>query len=208
MRQASFRHVAIGLWVLVFLGACARSEPARFYLLRPLAGGDVGQFSEAVRSDKRAVAIGIESVELAAYLNRPEIATRRGRYEVHFADFDRWAEPLDENIAQVLADNLSTLLRPQNIHVFHGATSAQLDYRVSVYVVRFDNEPGEEALLRAQWTLWDSDKRNMLVAREEEYREPLRKQDYESIAAADSRLLANLSRDIAEAVRHLPKSTF
>ncbi|MGF1614418.1 MAG: membrane integrity-associated transporter subunit PqiC [Gammaproteobacteria bacterium] len=213
MGQASFRHVAIGLSVLVFLGACARSEPARFYPLRPLAGGDLGQLSHTVPSDEDAEAIGMESAELAAYLNRPEIAVRGGPYEVHFADFDRCPrafrrEHLDENIAQVLADNLSRLLHSQNIQVFPRATGAQLDYRVSVYVMRFDNEPGVGALLRAHWTLWDGDKRDMLVAREEEYREPLQKQDYESIAAADSRLLANLSRDIAETVCHLPKKLF
>jgi uncharacterized lipoprotein YmbA len=204
MRQTILRIApAIGLPILLVLGACARTEPARFYLLRPLAGAELEQPSESDYIAENAVAIGIEAVELATYLNRPEIATRRGRYQVQFADFDRWAEPLDDNIAQVLADNLSLLLRSQSVHVFPWLASAHLDYRLSVDVVRFDNEPGEGALLRTQWALWDGDQRNMLISSKSEYREPLQQWDYESIAAVNSRLLASLSRDIAEAVRDL-----
>lgn len=204
MRQTILRFVlAIELPILLVLGACARTEPARFYLLRPVAGPELEQPSEGAHTAEDAVAIGIEAVELAAYLNRPEIATRRGPYQVQFANFDRWAEPLDENIAQVLADNLSVLLRSKRIHVFPRAASVHLDYRLSVDVVRFDNEPGERALLRAHWALWDRDERKMLISRKSEYREPLQQRDYESIAAVNSRLLASLSRDIAEAVRNL-----
>lgn len=204
-RQVIIRCVgAFGLPALVVLGACARTEPARFYLLRPLVGAEFEQPSEGAHATADAVAIGIETVELAAYLDRPEIATRQGPYQVRFADFDRWAEPLDENIAQVLADNLSVLLRSKRIHVLPGVVRARLDYRLSVDVVRFDNEPGEEALLRAHWALWDGGDRKMLIFRKTEYREPLPKQDYQAIAAANSRLLVSLSLDIAGAVRALP----
>ncbi len=205
MRQTMLRSaLALGLPTLLVLGACAGTEPARFYLLRSLAGAEPEQRTEGAQAADGAVAIGIETVELAAYLNRPEIATRRGAYQVRFADFDRWAEPLDGNIAQVLADNLSVLLGSQRIDVLPRAVSARLDYRLSVDVLRLDNGPGEEALLRAHWALWDGDDRKMLVSRKAEYRESLEKQDYESIAAAHSRLLASLSRDIAVAVRGLP----
>ena len=204
MSQSILRcAVALGLPMLL-LGGCARTEPARFYLLRPVAEADVGQTTKGVHPIGDEMAIAIEAVELSAYLDRPEIATRRGLYQVQFADFDRWAEPLADNIAQVLADNLSVLLRSEHIYVFPLAVNTQVDYRLTVDIARFDNEPGEGALLRVHWMLRDRDERRMLISRKVEYREPLREQDYESIAAGNSRLLARLSRDIAEAVRGLP----
>lgn len=195
--------VAMGLSLLLLLGACARTEPARFYTLRPLAGAELKQPSGSAHIATDALAIGVASVELAAYLDRPEITTRRGPYQVHFADFDRWAEPLHDNIAEVLTDNLSALLPSETIQVFPQAAGAQLDYRLTVYGLRFDNVPGDEALLRAHWTLCDGNERNRLIARKVAYRESLPGQDYDSIAAANSRLLASLSRDIAEAIDDL-----
>lgn len=204
MRQSSLRlPPAIGLSMVLLLGACARTEPARFYLLRPLAGAELEQPIAGADIAVDAVALGIETVELAPYLNRPEIATRLSAYQVQFADFERWAEPLDDNIAQVLSDNLSALLSSQGIHVFPWAINAQLDYRLSVYVMRLDNRLGEGALLRTQWTLWGGDDRKMLISRKAEYREPVAGEDYEAIAAANSRLFASLSRDIAEVIRGL-----
>ncbi|MFZ0254953.1 MAG: PqiC family protein [Gammaproteobacteria bacterium] len=205
MRQTILRFaVTTGLSILFLLGACARTEPARFYMLRPLAGAELKQPSASAPIAADTVAIGIETVELAAYLDRPEIATRRGPYQIQFADFDRWAEPLNDNIAQVLTDNLSALLSSQRIHVLPQAAGVSLDYRLSVYVVRLDNVPGEEALLRVHWNLWDGNERKRLIARKVEYRESLPGQDYDSIAAANSRLLASLSSDIAEAIDDLP----
>lgn len=202
MRKVILRcRMALGLATVVLLSACARTEPARFYLLRPLAASDFEQPRKEVGvSEDWAATLGVEPVELAAYLNRPEIATRRGPYQVRFAEFDRWAEPLDENIAQVLADNLSRLLHSRSVQVLHRAAGIDLDYRLSVYLLRFDNEPGEGALLQARWTLWDDDESEPLITREDEYREPLQEQDYDLIAAAGSRLVASLSRDIAETV--------
>ncbi|MGF1613525.1 MAG: membrane integrity-associated transporter subunit PqiC [Gammaproteobacteria bacterium] len=205
MRQAILRFgVVIGLSMMLVM-ACARTEPARFYLLYPLAGleSEFAPLAARPSIDVGTAAIGIDTIKLAAYLDRPEIATRQGLYRVQFAEFDRWAEPLADNIARVLAENLAVVLRSQAIHLFPWAPGARLQYRLSVDVVRFDSEPGEGALLRVHWTLRDEHERKIVISRQADYREPLVEGSYESIAAVNSRLLAHLSDDIAAAIARL-----
>lgn len=194
--------VLVGLPLLV-LGACARTEPARFYLLHSLSGSELDKPGERVETNTTRVGIGIETVKIAPYLDRPEIATRPAPYRVQFAEFDRWAEPLQDNIAEVLAENLSVLLRSDRIALFPWSAGTVIDYRVVVEVMRFDNELGKEALLRSRWTILGPGERKPLVSRKADYRQPIAAGDYESLAAANSRLLADLSRDIAVALGDL-----
>ncbi|MFW6242141.1 MAG: PqiC family protein, partial [Thermodesulfobacteriota bacterium] len=63
--------------------ACGRSLPTRFYLLTPQKTGP-GAAPTAGPS------VGVGPVELPDYLDRPQILTRAGEHEIHFAEFDQW----------------------------------------------------------------------------------------------------------------------
>src|SRR5262245_9638167 len=53
--------------------------------------------------------LGVGPLRLPGYLERREIVTRVGQSQLDVSQKDRWAEPLDENLSHVLAQNLSVL---------------------------------------------------------------------------------------------------
>jgi len=72
-------------------------------------------------------------------------------------------------------------------------------------VRRFESVPGEAATLDAVWTLRRTKDGKSQTGRTT-VREPAPEQGYDALAAAHSRALARLSRDIADAVRSLDRS--
>src|SRR3546814_5086338 len=92
--------------VLLFVTGCAGSLPTRHYLLESMAPTTVDETEEDA-------VIAVAPVTLPAYLDRPDIVTRSTDNRLELADFDEWAEPLDDNITQVHAENLGHPLRTE-----------------------------------------------------------------------------------------------
>ncbi len=108
--KTSRRSFALLLGVIAtcFLTSCAflepQTDPTKFYVLttpKPtLRAAPAGRF---VR-----YRIDLRSIETPDYLHSKLMVVRTGANEIHFAEFDRWAEPLDEGIGRVLKAALST----------------------------------------------------------------------------------------------------
>ena len=93
--------------------------------------------------------IAIARVILPEYLKRDEILTREQRFRVNAASFDRWAEPLDYNIGDVLAENLSLLIRSDRVVAYPWDTTLKADYTVRLRVITFNtSSTGEIELTR------------------------------------------------------------
>jgi uncharacterized lipoprotein YmbA len=86
-----------------------------------------------------------------------------------------------------------------------GWASSSTDYLVTVQVVRFDGQTGGEVLLEARWAIFKGDRKQLLQARRSSLVEPVATEDYEAMVAAMSRALGSLSREIAGALRNLPR---
>lgn len=180
------------------LAGCASSAPSRFYVLSPLASSKAE--SQALK-DEVCIAIGIGPVELPAYLDRPQIVTRVSENELNLAEFDKWAEPLKDNLFRVLAENLSTLLCADAISIFPWKGPTPIDYQVEVTVIRMDGNVGGNASLVARWAIFRENDKKMLLTRKSSYSEPLSSQNYKALVSAQSRTIADLSREIAEAIK-------
>jgi uncharacterized lipoprotein YmbA len=123
--------------------------------------------------------------------------------EVRLDEFNRWASPLANNIAHVVAKNLEAMLGTPRVALSAQILStAGVDYRAAIEVQRFESALGEAATLEAVWTVsYEPDGRSRTghtIARE-----AAPNKSYDAIAAAHSRALERLSRDIADAVRAL-----
>ena len=77
------------------------------------------------------------------------------------------------------------------------------DFNVTVNVTRFDGMPGKQADLRARWTILDKDRNNSLFEKHSVLSQPTENDSLEALIAAESRTLADLSREIAEAIKTL-----
>jgi len=83
--------------------------------------------------------------------------------------------------------------------------SADVDYRAAIEVQSFQSAPGEAALLDAVWSVRRAKDGKGETGRTT-VRETVQEKGYDALAAAHSRALARLSRDIAAGVAALGRS--
>jgi uncharacterized lipoprotein YmbA len=128
---ASINLLAIAaVCVIAALAAgCASTPPSRFYTL---SATSVGKKT----SSDLSVAVG--PVSVPAVVDRPQIVVSLGPNQVRLEEFDRWALPLQSNIARVVAENLIVLLGTPRVTIFPQSTSADAEYRAIIDVQRFD----------------------------------------------------------------------
>jgi uncharacterized lipoprotein YmbA len=147
------------------------------------------------------VSIGIGPIEIPDYLYQLKIATRMTPNEIKFAEFDRWAEPLKDNLTRVFAQNLSSLVCTKEINFFPWRGGIPMDYWVEIKIIRFDGKPGDQVVLDAWWRLLSGDGKTMFQSKRSSFSEPVGGGDYKSLVLAHSQALGALSRDIAEAIK-------
>jgi len=175
------------------------SAPTNFYMLSPLSPSQAGT---AAATAEGRIRISLATVVVPEYLNRNEIVVNLDNTVYQLAEFNQWAEPLNDNLTRVLAENLTNLLQEDSITVFLSSDSSILpDYRLEVDVVRLDGNLGGQAALVAQWALLAGEEDDLILMRRLEYQEPATDQTYKGLVLAKSRMVEKLSRDIAAAVK-------
>jgi hypothetical protein len=175
------------------------SAPVNFYMLSPLSASQGGMSADAPEDRIR---IGLANVVVAEYLNRSEIVVNLDNTVYRLAEFNRWAEPLSDNLTRVLAENLANLLRSNAIDVFLSSDSSiPIDYQLEVDVLRLDGNFGDRATLVAQWALLAAEENDLILMRRAEYREPAVDDTYKGLVLAKSRTIEKLSHDVAAAVK-------
>jgi uncharacterized lipoprotein YmbA len=121
---------------------------------------------------------------------------------VELDEFNRWASPLQNGIARVVAENLVMMLGTPRVTLYPQTLSADVDYRAAIEVQSFASAPGEAAMLDAVWTVRRMKDGKTQTGRTT-VREPVQDKGYEALAAAHSRALASMSGEIAAAIRAL-----
>lgn len=175
---------------MIALGACASSPPSRFYTLGS---------AQAPATGTATTSVGIGPVTIPGVVDRPEIVVTVGDNEVWLDEFNRWASPLGEAIAIAVAENVGAALGTPRVSA---AAAADTDLRVAIEVQRFESVPGSHALLDALFTVRRTADGRALSGRTTA-REAAGTKSYEALAAAHSRALDRLSRDIASTARDL-----
>lgn len=176
----------------LLLAACASTPPSRFYTLS-------GAPAPAAPASTLSIVVG--PVTIPAVVDRPEIVVTVSENEVWLDEFNRWAGPLPEAIAVATAEDLAAALGTlRATSAVQSATDA--DYRVAIEVQRFESAPGSYALLDAVFTVRRTADGRTTTGRTTARETPADK-SYDALAAAHSRALARLARDIADATRAL-----
>lgn len=188
------RLVALAItFALAVLVAGCSSSPSHFYTLSATA-------APSTASSKISVAVG--PVSIPAAVDRPQIVVSTSANQVTLDDFNRWASPLQDNLTRVVAENLGTLLGTPRVTLFPQTLSADVDYRVQIEIRNFESAPGKSASIDAVWTVRRAKDGKTETGRTSA-REPVDGNGYDALAAAHSRAVARLSRDIADVVRAL-----
>jgi uncharacterized lipoprotein YmbA len=176
--------------VAAIAAGCA-SSPSRFYTLNSTATGD------GAPAMPDAVAVG--PVSVPALVDRPQFMVQVATNRVEINEFNRWAEPLNDNIARVVAGDLAALLGTPQV-----ATAPLANFnpawRVAINIQRFESVRGKSVLIEAVWVVrraaGGAAHPGRTVASE-----PVAGTGFDALAAAHSRALAKVSADIAAAIR-------
>ena len=183
--------------ILVALAAGCASSPSRFYTLSATV-------APVTATSKVSVAVG--PVTVPAAVDQPQIVVSTGANQVMFDEFNRWASPLQDNIARVVAENLVAALGTPRVTLFPQTLNSDADFRVVIEVRNFDSTPGKSAALDAVWTVRRTKDGKSETGRTS-VREPVQEASYEALAAAHSRAVARMSQDIADTVKRLQEGS-
>ena len=185
--------IAIPSALVILAAGCGSGPASRFYTLSATPSG------AAAPSD---ISVAVGPVTVPAAVDRPQIVVSVSPNQVRLEEFNRWASPLQNDIARAVAENLVALLGTPRVTLSPQTVNADADYRAAIEVQRFESAPGEAATLEAVWTVTRTKDGGSRTGRTSA-REPTPDQGFDSLVAAHSRAVGRLSRDIADAVRAL-----
>ena len=138
------------LCALTALAAGCGSTPAsRFYTLNSPAAPAAGAPSN--------VSVSVGPVSIPGSVDRPQIVVSTGANQVGLDEFNRWASPLQTDIARAVAENLGALLGATRVTQFPQTLAVDTDFRVMIEVQRFESTLGESTTLDAVYEQLDAE---------------------------------------------------
>lgn len=196
------KKVSILFFIILIgsLAGCSSTKPSKFYMLSPIT--DTAP-SSASDSDKKYI-VGVGPIKFPEYLARSQIIRFSGSNEVVVGEFNRWAEPVEENVTRVLRTNLNRLLKSSYAVNFPWERALKVRFQVMVDIHQFETTPDGNVDLDAHWTIFKlSEKKTAEIVRSFKYRKKLDGMDYSKIVAQKSTALEMMSKDIAKEMQKL-----
>ena len=211
----------LGLAAVFGLASCAVTDTTQYYTLGAATAASTNlraSTSTATSTEPRAGAatsrgsvagsraVGVGPVIMPRYLDRTQIVTRPGTDQVEISTFNRWAEPLEDGISRILAEEISVRVPTERVVTFpwRGVVARVIQYQVVVAVVRFDGRPGGDVTLDTRWRILDREGDELLFRRSTVV-EPAAGRGYEPIVAAMTRAIMALGQEIAAEIRTMPR---
>jgi len=138
---------AVGL-----LAGCSFFSPkpdlARNFVLRAMPS----KISPAPPPDPTLTLV-VYPVEVADYLNRPQMVTLLQGSQVNFDEYDRWAEPMGSGFSRVLAQDIALLADSTHVAAFPLSPGFSREFEVYTQVLQFDGVSGGNVTLRVSWRI-------------------------------------------------------
>jgi uncharacterized lipoprotein YmbA len=193
--RMKFYFIIASLILTAMLYSCGTSA-SNFYILTPT--NNYKQMNSNTESD---ISIGIGSLEFPDYLRKPQIVTFRNNNEIYFDEYNRWAEPLDENFTHIVLENLSNMIPTNNIYLFMWPEENSNIFQITIKINQFGMSSDSTVVLDARWAVSTSNEMAFLMTEKSSYQERITNLDYNQIAAAMSKLSGDLCKDIAAEVK-------
>jgi uncharacterized lipoprotein YmbA len=193
--------VAFGIAILFLAGCGGVSKSSRFYVLSPV--GSTENEKNMDLNDMGDITIGISPVSLPKYMKKSQIVTRTGSNELHLAEFDRWAGKIQEDIGRVIAENLANMLSTDKVLSYPAIDVVDTDYTIEMDISRFEGSLGESVELISRWAIFNIQGDTIKSVTSTRIHEQVKGGSYADMVAAQSRALASLSRELADAIIQL-----
>lgn len=137
------RWAAIAGALALCAAGCTSPEPT-LYTLAPRPGAPVAH---------PPASVALRAVDVAKYLDRPQIVHHRTDYELGLSNGARWGEALDEMVPRVLVDDLAQRLPGTLIASEASGMVPEPDRVLTLDIDRFDADPDGAVVLEVRWTM-------------------------------------------------------
>jgi uncharacterized lipoprotein YmbA len=205
-----FRNrVAAAAAVLALAGCFGSSQKTNFYTLSTQTGAAQAekQAAEAAAAEAAAAAgvarvqVSIAQVAIPEIVDRRQLVVRTAPNRVEIAEFHQWAEPLRLGIARVLAEDLAEQLGADFVVLLGQPIGSAPKVRIYLDVQKFEAVQGQSVTVEAIWSARPAkgEPRTGRASVEEH----LSADDHAGIAAAYSRALSRVAREVGAAVAAL-----
>lgn len=141
--------------------------------------------------------IGIGPVSLAEYIDRPNLVVAESDHELGIAENHRWAGDLAASITRVTAANLGRRLKTGNVRTYPWRGDDEIRHQITIDIRQLHGGPDGHAVIEAAWRIHALPDRRIVRASTFVDREPLASDGYDSLVAAQSKLLSRLADDIS-----------
>lgn len=189
--------VTVVFFACTMLMGCGSTPSTRYYQLHAASAYDSGSDRTG---DKAKTIVGVGPVEIPSYVDRTQMVIRVGETEVERLEFERWAEPLEQNLTRVLIENISQLLSSRGFTIVRWDDELSLDSRVRVEVTKFDMTITGDVSLLVRWILSGKDGQEPLAIRISRLSSSGIPGDYVSLVSEMSKHIESVSREIANAL--------
>jgi len=198
-QRSNVRNVFFLICINTITG-CTHTEPSKYYVLSPIK--DTAPPS-ATNTEKKHI-IGVGPVKFPKYLDRSQIIRFSGDNEVVIEEYNRWAEPIEQNFTRVLRTNLTRLMDYSYAIDYPWKSSLNVRFQVMVDIHQFETGPDGTVSLNAHWAIFNLAKNKKIeTVRKFKYSNKLDEINYSKIVAQQSKALENLSQDIAKEIQKL-----
>lgn len=207
-RNSLWPTAAVLVLITVLQAGCGgllapKPDLTRYYLLASLS--EMGRHSGPEPSEPSTAvpaSVGLGPIRLPGYLDRERIVVRASANRLELLDLSRWAEPLEQSLYRVMAENLSGLLGTNDIRLFPFSGPAP-EVKLQIDIRRFEPSEDYSATLVACWFIKDGESNEVLACRETRVTKPARDRSISGAVGALSEALGELSVQVAAAVRSI-----
>jgi uncharacterized lipoprotein YmbA len=173
------------------------SPATRFYLLESRINASMHADTAGGLKD---IVVGIRPVEIPAYLDRSQLVTRLDGNELRVDEFSQWAEPLGDSISRVIEQNLHLLTGSRQLVAAITWHPSEPDLLLSMDVLGFEADAAGEVTLNVAWQISRPDGPEILIEKRSILSQPSTGAHTDEIVESMSVLLADLSREMADAL--------
>lgn len=185
--------------ILVFSGCRSITPSVSYYILNSPADPSPLPVDA---DDNLTKTVGINPIELPGYLNRAQMVKRIGPNQLEVASRHRWADYPDRMIQRVLGDNLQILMADTRVYSAPWPAGLKPDVTVDVTFLELIGTTDKKMLLNAVWTITGNGDPSPIHWTT--LSETIAGAGFDDLAAAYSRVLEALCREVADTLTDFP----
>jgi uncharacterized lipoprotein YmbA len=182
--------------VTVFSGCRSMTPSVTYYTLSPMAQPS----AETTATGGPAMVVGIRAVDLPGTINRTQMVTRSSPHQLEISSLHRWADYPNQLVQQTIGENLQALLPDARVVSAPWPMGLKPDVTVTFKFYELIGTTDNQVLLSAVWTITAADPA-LSGSHRLNLAEPITGKGYDALAAAHSRVLVALCRNVADTLK-------